>query len=170
MKLADGRELTLRPIRPDDVDALQRGFTRLAPEQVRQRVFHRMTELTRETAELLCTVHPARGAAWVAVDADGEIRGEARLHIGAGATTAEFALVVDPELVGHGVGRALMQRLLDEGRRRGLRELWGSVLADNSLMLDFVNALGARRDAVPGEPDLVRVHFNLRGPRRGGAA
>ena len=162
--LADGRRLAIRAIRPDDVDALQRGFARLAPEQIRQRVFHRMTELSREDAQLLCNVDLANGAAYVAVDTQGEIRGEARLHAEAGTAGAEFALVVDPAFLGFGIGRALMQRLIDESRRRGLQELWGSVLAGNALMLDFASSLGALREAVPDEPDLVRVRFDLGNP------
>ncbi|MFC5491280.1 GNAT family N-acetyltransferase [Dokdonella soli] len=164
---ADGRTLFLRPIRPDDVEALRRGFARLTPEQVRQRVFHRMTELTPDVAELLANVDPDKGAAYVATDAEGEIRGEARLYVDTNVEGAEFALVVDPELTGQGVGRTLVRRLIDESRRRGLSELWGFVLAGNGLMLDFASRLGAKREAVPEEPDLVRVHFDLRDPRIG---
>jgi len=163
---ADGRALFLRPIRPDDVDALRRGFARLTPEQVRLRVFHRMNDLSPEVAERLCNVDQAVGAAFVATDADGEIRGEARMYVEPAAERAEFALVVDPALVGIGVGHVLMQRLLEEGRRRGLSELLGSVLAENATMLDFASRLGAEREAIPDEPDLVRVRFDLRDGRR----
>lgn len=161
---SDGRTLWLRPIRPGDADALRRGFARLTPEQVRQRVFHRMNALLPQVADQLCTVAPDKGAAFVALDADREIRGEGRLYLDRTGAAAEFALVVDPAFVGQGVGRALMQRLVDEGRRRGLRELWGSVLAQNALMLDFATRFGAQREAVAGEPDVVRVRFDLRGP------
>ena len=167
--LADGSRLAIRAIRPDDVDALRRGFARLTPDQVRLRVFHRMNDLSAEVAERLCTVRPEHGAAFVATDADGEIRGEARIHVGPTPDRAEFALIVDPALVGLGVGRALMQRLLDESRQRGLREVWGSVLVENSLMLDFASRLGAAREAVPGEPDLLIVRFDLSDPQVGAA-
>ena len=165
--LADGFVLHVRPIRPDDVDALRRGFARLTPEQVRLRVFHRMNDLSEEIAERLCNVREEHGAAYVATDADGEIRAEARLYIGPTPDRAEFALVVDPALVGKGAGRALMQRLLDEARRRGLVDLWGAVLTENVNMLDLAQHLGATREAVPGEPGLVHVRFDLRDARVG---
>ncbi len=168
--LADGSCLFIRAIRPDDVDALRRGFARLTPEQVRLRVFHRMNDLSAEVAERLCTVRPEHGAAFVATDADGEIRGEARIYFGPTPDRAEFALVVDPELVGQGVGRALLQRLFDEARRQRLVEIWGAVLTENANMLDLAQRLGATREGVPGEPGLVHVRFDLGDARAGSAA
>lgn len=157
----NGRTLWLRPVRPDDVDALQRGFARLTPEQIRLRVFHRMNELSPQMLHLLANVDPAKGAAYVAVDAGGEIRGEGRLYVDHTLDSAEFALIVDPSLTGQGVGRTLLLRLIAESRRRGLRELWGLVLAENSAMLDLAERVGAERTAVPGELDTVRVRFDL---------
>src|SRR5690606_15648650 len=104
LALADGHTLWLRPVRADDVEAMQRGFARLTPEQVRLRVFHSMNGLSREMAERLCNVDPASQVAFVAVDADGEIRGDARFHTARGTARAEFAIVVDPSLTGRGVG------------------------------------------------------------------
>ncbi|MDR2013320.1 MAG: GNAT family N-acetyltransferase [Rhodanobacter sp.] len=160
-----GNTLYLRPIRSDDGPALRRGFARLTSEQIRQRVFHRMTELSQDDARRLANVTPMQGAAFVATDADGEIRGDARLYLDPGERSAEFAIIVDPSLTGQGVGRILMHQLIVESRRRGLTELWGYVLSDNILMLDFVNYLGAQRSMVPGEPGTVRVHFDLNDPR-----
>ncbi len=157
----DGRTLRLRAVRSGDIDAFKRGFARLTPEQVRQRTFHRMNELSDEAAHRLVDIDPASAAAYVVVDEAGELHGEARLHVVPDTGTAEFAVVVDPQMLGIGIGRALMRRLVREARRRGLRELWGTVLADNALMLDFSRRLGARREGVPGEADIVRVSFDL---------
>jgi GNAT superfamily N-acetyltransferase len=159
--MADGRVLTLRPIRIDDADALRRGFARLTPEQVRLRTFHRQNELTPAAAERLVRIDPETTSAWVAVDAEGELRGEARLHADALDESGEFGVTVDPSYTGQGIGRALMQRLLDEARRRGLRTIWGDVLADNQTMLDFVKRIGAKRGFVPDEPGVIRVSFGV---------
>jgi acetyltransferase len=159
---ADGRALALRPILPDDADALRRGFARLTPEQVRLRTFHRQNELTPAAAERLARIDPDTTTAWVAVDADGEIRGEARLHVDAVTDSAEFGVAVDPAFTSQGVGRALMRRLLDDARRRDLFEVWGDVLAENHTMLDFVKALGAERKALADEPGVIRVSLRVR--------
>jgi len=160
-RAADGRAFRLRAIHPNDVPALQRAFARLTSEQVRHRTFHHMNELSTDAATRLANVAPAHGAAYVVVDGEGEIRGEARFYLDAERTGAEFALVVDPGLLGIGIGRALMRRLISEARHRGLHELWGSVLAENALMLDFSQRLGASRETMPDEPGIVRVRFDL---------
>lgn len=157
----DGQTLWLRAIRPDDAEALLRGFARLTPEQIRQRVFHRLNELSSQMLHLLTHVDPARGAAFVVSDAEGEIRGEGRLYVDRTLDSAEFALIVDPSLTGKGIGRALLQHLLDESRRRGLAELWGMVLTGNTAMLDLAQRLGAERQTIPDELDTVRVRFDL---------
>jgi acetyltransferase len=159
---ADGRSLWLRPIRPADTDALRRGFARLTPDQVRLRTFHRIAELTPEVAERMTRIDPEIATAFVAVDADGEIRGEARLYADPVTDSAEFGVVVDPAFTNQGVGGRLMQKLVDDARCRGLYELWGDVLAENHAMLDFAKAIGAERRAVADEPGIVRVGFRLR--------
>lgn len=154
----------LRAIHPSDVPALQHAFARLTPEQVRHRTFHHMNELTAEAATRLANVPHDLGAAYVVVDDGGEIRGEARFYVDAGTPGAEFALIVDPSMLGIGIGRALMRKLFAEARRRGLRELWGTVLAENALMLDFTQRLGAARETMADEPGVVRVRFDLSRP------
>lgn len=158
---ADGRMLTLRPIRTGDAAALRRGFARLTPEQVRLRTFHRIAELSPAAAERLTRIDPDTTTAYVAVDAGGEIRAEARLFADAVADAAEFGVAVDPAFTRQGLGRRLLEKLTDDARRRGVRELWGDVLAANQPMLEFVRRLGARTAFVPDEPGVVRVTFDL---------
>jgi len=125
-----------------------------------------MNELSDEAARRIANVDPATTAAYVVVDEHGEIHGEARLHVEGDGSAAEFALVVDPEMLGVGIGTALMRRLFEEARRRGLHEVHGTVLAQNALMLELAHRLGAQRETVSGEPDVVRVRFDLRKPLR----
>lgn len=161
LRTRDGACYRVRAIHPQDVPALQRAFQRLSPEQVRQRTFHRMNELSIEAATRFATVDPALGAAYVVVDAAGEIRGEARFFHDPVGGGAEFAVITDPALSGRGLGRALMRRLVDEARRRGLSHLWGTVLAQNTQMLEFSRRLGATREACLDEPGVVRVRLDL---------
>ena len=161
---AGGRALLLRPIQPHDADALRRGFARLTPEQVRLRTFHRQSELTPAMAERMTRIDPETTTSWVALDADSEIRGEARLHVDEATDGAEFGVVVDPSFTSQGIGRALMLRLLDDARHRDLFQIWGDVLAENHTMLDFVKALGAERHALAGEPGVIRVCLRVREP------
>jgi acetyltransferase len=60
----------------------------------------------------------------------------------------------------HGLGRMLLAALIDHARARGLREVWGEVLAENGRMLELARALGFERR--PGDDvSLVRVTLRL---------
>ena len=159
----DGRSLFLRAIDPDDAEALRRAFARLTPEQARHRTFHRIAELSPEMAERLTHVDPETTAALVVVDADGEIRGDARLHVDATTDSAEFGVAVDPAFTNQGIGWRLMQHLFEDATRRGVHELWGDVLAENHTMLDFAKAMGAERRPLEDEPGVIRVTFRMSG-------
>ena len=52
VSIQDGRNLHLRSIRPNDIEALQRCFLRLSPEDVRRRFLHAMSELPTPMAQL----------------------------------------------------------------------------------------------------------------------
>ncbi len=154
----DGRSLRLRAIEPADTEALMRAFGRMTPEQIRLRVFHALTELPEPVARFLSNVDTDKVAAFVVTDEDGgEIRGEARVHFDRVTETAEFAIAIDPAFTGVGVGWALMTRLFEACRARGMREIWGHVLVENVAMLDLAARLGFEREAVGGEPGLLRV-------------
>lgn len=158
----DGRPLRLRAIEPDDVAALLRAFSRMTREQIRLRVFHALTELPEPVARYLCTPEPDKVAAFIVTDDDeGEIRGEARVHFDAVGETAEFAIAIDPAFSGNGVGWALMTKLIEVSRERGMREIWGHVLAENGPMLDLAARLGFERSVVAGEPGLLLVRMTI---------
>lgn len=164
----DGRSLLLRPIHPDDADSLRRAFARMTPEQVRMRVFHALTELPEPVARQLCEVDPDKVAAFVVTDADGsEIRAEARVHFDPVTEAAEFAIAVDPAFVGQGLGLTLMTRLLAAARARGMREIWGDVLVENTPMLALSDYLGFLRTAEPSDPGLLRLSLVLESPAQG---
>jgi acetyltransferase len=55
---------------------------------------------------------------------------------------AEFAIVVEHELSGLGLGALLMRQLIDYSRGRGIGELFGDVLEDNVVMRGLCRSLG----------------------------
>jgi acetyltransferase len=159
IKLPDGRSFRLRPLRSNDLAALQRAFRRLTPEEVELRFLHQSRELPAFIADEVRTLDPARDVAFVLEDTDGEIRAVADLHVEDSAMPeAEFGLIVGQAIAGHGLGRLLMLRLLAEARGRGL-SLRGFVRCDNVRMLELCRVLGGTASVEPGEPDLLSVRF-----------
>jgi acetyltransferase len=136
----DGREVLVRPIRPEDAEALAAAFRRLSPDDVRYRFFNRLRELPPAQLARLTQIDYDREMAFVAMAGE-EVAGTARLVLDQ-AGGGEFAIVVDAAWKRGGLARHLMARLLDWGRARGLQRVSGEVLADNGTMLRFVRAIG----------------------------
>ncbi|RAP57367.1 GNAT family N-acetyltransferase [Oleiagrimonas sp. MCCC 1A03011] len=166
VRLDDGRTLYLRPIRPDDVDAVRRCFTRLHPDEVRMRFMQAMRELPLPLARRLCTLNPAEASAYVLMDETcnpAELRGVGRIHLDAATHSAEFAVLVERAWTGKGLGHLLMLRLIEECKRRGLEEIWGYVLVDNRPMLDLCRELGFRHRLSVDDPGMRLLSLALDG-------
>jgi len=161
---ADGRELVMRRIEPGDVAAIQRCFKRLSPQDVRRRFMHAMSELPISMAQRLCRIDPELEAAYVLMDETvkpAELRGVGRIFVDVAANSAEFSVLVEREWTRIGLGALLMQRLVDESRRRGLSELWGYVLMENRPMLDLCKELDFVAKTVPGEAGTAQISLKL---------
>jgi acetyltransferase len=74
---------------------------------------------------------------------------------------AEFALVVADSWQGRGIGARLMAKLIDAARRRGVKRLYGEILATNRPMLGLATKLGftLQRHA---DPTITRALLDLR--------
>jgi len=78
---------------------------------------------------------------------------------------AEFALLVRSDLQRHGLGRLLMQRIVEYLRTRGTGRVVGEVLLENQPMRTLVESLGfvPRHDL----SDPTVVHYRLELQREG---
>lgn len=139
-----GRTILLRPIRPQDEDAHHEFLESLQPEDVRLRFFGLLHDWNHETLLRYTHIDYAREMAFVAVEAAGAQRtlGVVRAIREPDGARAEFAIVVRSELKGHGLGHALLDRLIRYCRTAGITELTGQVLAGNVRMLRLARDLG----------------------------
>jgi RimJ/RimL family protein N-acetyltransferase len=164
--LPNGRELLLRPIVPADARALREGFAVLSPEEVRARFLYPMAELGEGEAQRLAGIDPAREFALVAAEplppGEALVGAIVRANLDPDSPgDAEFALLVARPLSGQGLGTLLMRQVLSWARRRRLRRLHGTVLADNEVMLHLAHGLGFVRSHVHGEPGTLRIEIDL---------
>lgn len=164
-RLRDGRELLIRPIRQEDAEPIRGSFPLLEPEQIRQRFLTTMAELPAEQAARLCSPDPRSEFVLVAAEplppGDALVGALARARVLEGSRQAEYAILISRFIVGQGVGRHLMRRLVKWARGRKLEQLQGEVLDDNQPMLQLVSSLGFR--ILPGHdtPGLTRVVLDL---------
>ena len=151
-----GERVLIRPGQPGDM-ALYPDFLRdVTPEDLRLRFFAHVAELSAEEVEKLKHLDYRHEMAFVALDEDtGRLLGLVRLKDELDERTAEFAVLVRSRLKGHGLGWLLMRRVIDYAKEKGLRRVYGDVLAENSAMLQMAEELGFR--AADRGPDFKRV-------------
>jgi RimJ/RimL family protein N-acetyltransferase len=162
-----GERALIRRARPEDV-ALYRDFLGdVSAEDLRLRFFAHVAELSAAEGEKLSHLDYRREVAFVALDEDtGRMLGLVRLKDELDEQTAEFAILVRSRLKGHGLGWLLMQRVIDYAREKGLRRVYGDVLAENTMMLQMCAELGFHVVEDVGS-DIRRVALDLE-PRGAG--
>jgi RimJ/RimL family protein N-acetyltransferase len=169
IRLSNGREVLVRPIRPADADPLRQGFPLLEPDEIRQRFLHAVSELTPDMADKLTRPDAKREFALVAAEplppGEALVGAVARAAVTDNGREAEFAILVSHYIAGMGLGRHLMRRLVRWAKGRKLERLWGDVMEQNQPMLALAQSLGFRREPTD-QPGLVRVVLDLQ-PGRG---
>jgi acetyltransferase len=138
-----GEHVLMRRARPEDI-ALYPDFLReVSAEDLRLRFFARIAELTAEESNKLAHLDYGHEMAFVALDEEtGQMLGLVRLKDELDEKTAEFAILVRSRLKGHGLGWLLMRRVIDYAKEKGLRRVYGDVLAENTTMLQMCVELG----------------------------
>ena len=84
-------------------------------------------------------------------------RGVARYVINPDDQSCEFAIVVSDEVQGKGLGTRLMAALMDAARLHRLTMMEGTVLRQNTGMLQLMRDLGFSVTRIPDDPDVVAV-------------
>lgn len=162
-----GRDLVLRPIRPEDAQQHHRFMSLERPEDLYFRFFAGVHELPEADVVHFTHIDYDREMAFVAVQrnelGDEEIVGVARACADA-EKVAEFAVIVRSDLKGQGIGKLLMQKLIRYCRERGLRELWGSILLENVPMRHLAQALGFKVRGTEGNVEEVVLELQLPRP------
>ena len=102
--------------------------------------------------------------AFVALDLeDASLVGVSRLAADPDNVAAEFAILVRSDRQGCGIGRALMQTLIEYAEDTGIGTLLGEVLSENRRMLKFCADLGFSGSLVPDDATTRTVELRLTG-------
>lgn len=159
-----GASALLRPIRPEDEPQHAEFLQSLAPEDVYFRFFHTIRNWSHKQLARLTQIDYDREMAIVATqfapDGKMQIMGVVRTVTDPDNIRAEFAVVVRSTLKGKGLGRTLMQKIIQYSRERGTKQLFGYVLANNTAMLGLARALGFNVMA-GDDPQSVEVILDL---------
>ncbi|PWU17139.1 MAG: hypothetical protein C5B49_09420 [Bdellovibrio sp.] len=146
VELTDGRRYWVRPVRAEDEPALVQAFGDLSPDEIRQRFKVSSDVMSRQMTARFTQINYDREMALVVTEyltpGKGEILGLASLAANPDGDKAEFAVIVREDFYRLGIGRILTEKLLAYAKGRGIKELAGEVLKDNTSMLNLCSDLG----------------------------
>lgn len=158
-----GERILIRRVQPEDTALYPEFLAEVSAEDLRLRFFAHVARFSAEERKKLSHLDYQHEMAFIALDEDtGRMLGLVRLKDELDEQTAEFAVLVRSRLKGHGVGWLLMQKVIDYAKEKGLRRVYGDVLAENTAMLQMCEELGFRTG--DRGADLKRVVLDLQHP------
>jgi len=160
-KLEDGTDVLLRPIRPED-EAIESEFINgLSEETSRYRFFNIVRNLPHSDLVRFCNIDYDREMAIVAEVTEGGRRreiGVGRLIAEPDRKRGEFAVVIADQYQAKGLGRKLVDMLINIAEERRFESIFGVVLRDNAPMLSLCREMGF---SLHPEEDYTRVELTL---------
>ena len=158
--LADGRTVTIRPIRADDEMPTRDFFEHLSAESRQMRFMKFVRSLSDKLVHFFTHVDYEKHMAFVC-EAELEGRpalvGEARYVANPDGRSCEFGVVIADDWRHSGIAGLLMDALIRAARANGMETMEGLVLRENREMMKFVRALGFEATADPVESTLMRA-------------
>ena len=159
--LKDGSEVLIRPIRPADAGTHASFITKLSAPSKHYLFLGGVARMSDAALEQLCSPDGAHDMAYVAIAPDGGGR-EIGISRYAGANPeqgAEISIAVADDWQHRGLGRRLLERLIEHARARGVTRLYSIDALDNDRMRSLAHHLGfAER---PDPDDLHQVVYYL---------
>ncbi len=166
VRIKDGRQFFVRPILPEDEPLVHHMVENQTPEDLRLRFFAPLKRLSHQAAARLTQMDYDREMGLVALGPDPEsgktiMYGVVRINADPDNVRAEYAVMVRSDMKGQGLGHQLMRKILEYARTRGIKEVYGEVLRENTNMLGMCRALGFVRKENHDEPGVVEVRIDL---------
>jgi acetyltransferase len=163
------KQVTLRPIMAEDAHAIIEFQESISPEANRFRFFHRQARFSATEIARLTQIDYDREMAFVAthkkpITREDLIIGEVRTWTDPDNVSAEFAVMVQDQQTGEGLGVALMQKMIAYCKKRGTLSMVGTVLPDNRGMLKLAEKLGFE-SRYNSEEQVTELFLQLNRPR-----
>jgi acetyltransferase len=163
-QLADGTDIRIRPIRPEDAEIEQDFVRNLSEESKYFRFMRTLHELTHEMLVRFTQIDYDREMAFIAVTERGggeQELGVARYTINPDGDSCEFAIVVADDWRGLGIGTRLLRTLMTAAKARGLKVMMGEALANNTDMRALAERLQFTVRTSDEDPGLLELRTEL---------
>ncbi len=164
--LDTGEAILLRPIKPEDEPAHTASMAMSAPEDIYMRFFRSITALSHEQMARFTQIDYDREMAFIAIrnrDTDGyETLGVVRAICDADTIKADLSIIIRSDYKGRGLGSLLIDKMIRYCRDKGLQQITGQVLPENTAMLALAKKFGFESSA-DLENHVVLISLDLTG-------
>ncbi len=164
INLTDGTAILIRPIQPTDAEIEWKFVHDLSHESRYFRFRSALRDLTPKMVEYFTNIDLDTHMALIAVvnrdgrDIEVAVGRYFRYETG---RICEFAIVVADEWQGKGIGRQIMQMLIENARDRGIEIMEGEILALNNSMLKLLKKLDFVLLPDPEDHKIVKASLQL---------
>lgn len=163
--LRSKREVTLRPIRPEDEATHQIFDQSLSKEDRYKRYFGEVPMFSHEQMARLTQIDYDREMAFIATATDdngqAETLGVVRAQMDPDNIEAEFAIIIRSDMKGEGLGKRLMEKVIEHCRDHGTEVLTGITMLQNRGMATLARKLGFKVKT-DMEEGMIEMHLNLK--------
>ena len=128
--LTDGGVAHLRPVSPQDTEALRAMHSRMSERTKYLRYFSMVPQVTPQLLAVFTDVDYV-GRVGLVVELGGQIIAAATYHVDGSGSSAEVAFLVEDAHQGRGLGSILLEHLAAAAQERGIRRFTAEVLAEN---------------------------------------
>ena len=145
VRLKNGEQILLRPIRPEDAQAHLDFIHGLSEEDLRLRFFGLVQNFVLSDMPKFTQIDYDREMAFIAthlVDGKPETLGVVRTSTKPDNSAAEFAIIVRSDMKGTGLGSMLFEKMIRYCKSRGTRYLEGQTMPRNKGMIGLAKRFG----------------------------
>jgi len=144
-RMANGEEVLLRPIKPEDEPLWLEMFQGFSEESIRYRFFQVIKDTPHEVRVRYCNIDYDREIAIVPeLTRNGKRRilGVGRLSIEPDGKSGEFAIIMTDEFQGVGLGTKVTDQVLEIAYDMGVERVYSVMLADNHRAISLMKRMG----------------------------
>jgi len=164
--LKDGSLVLIRPIKPTDEPKLKEFFYSLSEESIYKRFMQYIRSLPYRERERLTVLDYRSELALVAMQllpdgkTEGALVGVARYFLNPTTNYAELALIVRDDWQNRGLGRTLLNTLIEKAKDAGIKGFYAFVLKYNYPMLHLIKTSGTNV-SITSHFDEYEICFDL---------
>lgn len=155
-------KLFMRPIRPEDADLIKKHVALMSDASREMRFISKSKDLAPALLARLTQVDYAREFALLLHDADLRPLAMANYTADRSGDSCEFGISLLDEVHGRGVGKRLMERLIERAKQQGFQTMRAEILANNHAMQKLALKLGFTLSQHPRDTSMVEASLPLK--------